>query len=342
MIINEGALPTVAVVICNYNYGHLITEALDSVLGQDLPPAQVIVVDDGSTDDSLARIQPYLDRIELIAKKNEGQVSAYNVGFAKVRSDIVIFLDSDDKLAPAATMEVSKVMRNEKVGRVHYQLSLLNVDGAPSDALIPTHMASGDLAARVKRGILFLASPGSGNAYRTETLRKLMPLPVPEGWKHGADFLAGYGCALIAEVAALKKPLGYYRIHNTESMRTLHFGNARLKTTGAQMIQARYAHFSEWISKTLPGTKMADHVIVDFSLIKKDYASSIIEASNYWDGVRAGVAQMRAAHQSIVYRDSPVYHKLALIAWLWFTLLAPRMLGARVARFVCNPSSRMS
>lgn len=338
---NSLSAPRISVVVCNYNYGHLVSQAIQSVLEQDVKPHEVIVVDDGSTDNSIEIIKKY-SGIQLITKENEGQISAYNSGFERVTGDVVLFLDSDDRLQPHALRRVGEVMGQSDAVRMHFQLRLINISGEASDAVIPTDLASGDLSHSVRKGILFLAAPGSGNAYRVSVLKKLMPLPRTSTGKHGADFLAGYGSALLGKTVALKEVLADYRIHNTESMQSLHFGNASLAVTGAEMIKARYENLRVWIQNIMPNEHLARDLIVDFSLIKKDYASAILDAPDYLSGLRKGIRLVPTLYRSIIYRASPWLMKIGLLSWVLFTLLAPRTFGRSVARYVCNPSSRMS
>ena len=96
----------VSIIIDNYNYGRFLREAVDSALCQTYPCTEIIVVDDGSTDDSRDIIASYGDRIVPILKANGGQGSAFNAGFAVSRGHIVFFLDADDFLYPHAVAQV--------------------------------------------------------------------------------------------------------------------------------------------------------------------------------------------------------------------------------------------
>jgi glycosyltransferase involved in cell wall biosynthesis len=86
----------VSIIINNYNYGHFVSEAIDSALNQTYSQIEVIVVDDGSTDNSRKIIASYEHRITSILKENGGQASALNAGFAATQGDIICFLDADD------------------------------------------------------------------------------------------------------------------------------------------------------------------------------------------------------------------------------------------------------
>ena len=93
---------TVDIIINNYNYGRFVEACVDSALGQTYGRVRVIVVDDGSTDDSRQRLCDYANGVDLVFKQNGGQASAINAGFVRSRGDVVIFLDADDVLHSAA------------------------------------------------------------------------------------------------------------------------------------------------------------------------------------------------------------------------------------------------
>ena len=89
-------MSTISVVIPNYNRAALIGETLDNVLAQSRPPDEVIVVDDGSTDDSAAVVERFGERVTLIRQANRGPGAARNRGLAAARGDLIQFMDSDD------------------------------------------------------------------------------------------------------------------------------------------------------------------------------------------------------------------------------------------------------
>ena len=92
----------VSVIILNYNYGHYLRQCIESVLAQDYPAVELIVVDDGSTDDSRAVIESYGERLVGSFKANGGMVSAMNHGFRLAHGALIMFVDSDDYLLPGA------------------------------------------------------------------------------------------------------------------------------------------------------------------------------------------------------------------------------------------------
>ncbi len=76
------------IIICSYNYERFIRETIDSALAQEPQRTRVVVIDDGSTDQSRAIIESYGDRITAVFKENEGQASAYNQGLALCRNRV--------------------------------------------------------------------------------------------------------------------------------------------------------------------------------------------------------------------------------------------------------------
>lgn len=335
-----SALPTVSIVICNYNYGHFVADAINSALKQKTPAKEIVVVDDGSTDNSREVIAGFGERVKLIAKANGGQMSAYNAGFEVITGDIVIFLDSDDCLLPDTVAEVSQAMAGSDVARAHYKLELIDSSSTKQGGVIPTVLAEGNLAPVVRRGQLFLAAPGSGNAYRVSALQRIMPLPSTPQERHGADFFAGYASAFLGHIVAINKTLGQYRVHEAIEAQSIRFGNAKLGRRGAQMIQGRYSHLRNWLAKVLPEENLAESAIIDFSIQKQDFALAIFGHDNYLDGLRAGKTELMPVLTSIVRRQNLWAMKLGLVAWVFFVWLAPRPWGRPAARFVCNPSSR--
>lgn len=92
--------PTFSVVIPTYNRAAVLADALDSALAQTLPPVEIIVVDDGSTDDTPAAVQRYAGRITYLRQPNAGPAAARNRGIDMARGQYIAFLDSDDAWAP--------------------------------------------------------------------------------------------------------------------------------------------------------------------------------------------------------------------------------------------------
>ena len=94
-----SAQPLVSILVSNYNYARYIGETIESALNQTYSNIELIVCDDGSTDDSVRIIEEYRrrdSRLQLILKANGGQASGFNAAFAASRGELLALLDSDD------------------------------------------------------------------------------------------------------------------------------------------------------------------------------------------------------------------------------------------------------
>jgi len=97
---SEVNSPRVSVIIPTYNRAQMLVECLESVISQTFTDYEVIVIDDGSTDDTGELVKPYLDRIEYIKHENKGNAAARNSGLDIARGELIAFLDSDDLWLP--------------------------------------------------------------------------------------------------------------------------------------------------------------------------------------------------------------------------------------------------
>jgi glycosyltransferase involved in cell wall biosynthesis len=92
--------PLVSVVMPAYNSARYIAQALDSALEQDYPALEIVVVDDGSTDDTVNIVTRYGDKVRLLSQKNQGSAAARNFGIREARGKYIAFLDADDAWWP--------------------------------------------------------------------------------------------------------------------------------------------------------------------------------------------------------------------------------------------------
>ena len=90
----------VSIIIPTYNRGWIIKEAIDSVMAQDYRDFELIIVDDGSTDNTPAILHSYRDEILVFRQENQGVSAARNRGLAAASGDLIAFLDSDDLWLP--------------------------------------------------------------------------------------------------------------------------------------------------------------------------------------------------------------------------------------------------
>ena len=202
-----------SIVITSYNASRFIADTIESALAQDYPNLEVIVVDDGSKDDSLAVIGRYSDRLTVISKENGGQASAFNSGFAQSTGSIVFFLDGDDTLLPDTVSRVADIW-HPAISKIHFKLQRMLQDGTPiPGAMLPPYrpLPSGDLTPLLRRFGFYPSPPTSGNAFSRAFLDHV--LPMPEGpYRSSADtFLLGLA-PLFGNIGALGGIGGHWRL----------------------------------------------------------------------------------------------------------------------------------
>jgi glycosyltransferase involved in cell wall biosynthesis len=207
------SLPAITVLIDSYNYGRYVEAAIDSVLVQDFPQDQVeiLVVDDGSTDDTRERVAKYGERVRYLWKENGGQASAFNLGFAEARGEIIATLDGDDYFLPGKLRRVAEEFEKDRdAGMVyHARRNLTESTGALSE---PEFFAeSGFLGADEARLLRYELYPTSCLAFRRDVVRRL--LPIPESLRIQADGHLVLLMPLIAPVDAVMERLSVYRLH---------------------------------------------------------------------------------------------------------------------------------
>lgn len=126
------AEPTlVSVIIATYNRAQLLRQTVESVLAQTYPHIELIVIDDGSPDDTPAVMAAYGDRIVYVRQANQGGSAACNNGFAISKGAYVTFLDHDDLMAPTKIARQVQVLESDpSIGLCHCQFNYIDQEGA--------------------------------------------------------------------------------------------------------------------------------------------------------------------------------------------------------------------
>ena len=205
--------PRVTVLIDTYNYGQFIEEAIESVLAQEfaLEQVEIIVVDDGSTDDTAERVKKFGARVRYIHKANGGQASAFNLGFAEARGEIVALLDADDYWLPGKLRRVAEEFeKHPEAGVVYHRLQEFDMrSGERRDGAFTA--ISGFVAKKREDLLRYVLYPTSALAFRRSWVEKL--LPIPEGLKIQADSHLSGLIIFVAPVVAVDEALAVYRVH---------------------------------------------------------------------------------------------------------------------------------
>lgn len=203
---------TTSVVMSNYNYARFLPEALDSILAQTIPADEIIVVDDGSTDESRRILAEYAVRhpsIRPIFQENAGQARAMNTGVAASAGDVVLFMDSDDTWAPGKIETVLPFL--ERHGFVQH--NLMCGDKLYRSFLVPDDHRSYMFAF----GLVDFFVPTSGLCLRRDVVAKVFPLPEAELLRICADAYVTRLALAYSTLYTIPQALGMYRVHGSNN-----------------------------------------------------------------------------------------------------------------------------
>lgn len=240
--LQTGSLPLVSILINNYNYDRFLKAAIDSALSQTYPNIEVVVVDDGSIDQSQSMITSYGNQIVPVLKPNGGQASAFNAGFEQSNGELLFFLDADDTFAPNKIETIvnffTQLIPNNPSLLLFNALAAIDEKGLPLDVdplngscewrdlhgnrELPKflHGALTRISTPAEvykhaanyRYIPYLASPTSGFAMTRTLAEQVFPLPC-QGVKTSADDFLVKAASLLGEIYAADAVLTQYRIH---------------------------------------------------------------------------------------------------------------------------------
>jgi glycosyltransferase involved in cell wall biosynthesis len=169
--------PLVSVVIPAYNAAKLVGDTVDAVLAQTYPNVEVIVVDDGSKDDTAAALAPYGDRIRVIRKANGGLASARNAGTRTARGEYVAMVDADDLCTPDRVgLQLAFMQEHPEVVLCSSAFSAFDANGRISDDYGPLYYSMiGDAPAGVRSlyplGERKRLTPAPGTSAELQTYR---------------------------------------------------------------------------------------------------------------------------------------------------------------------------
>ncbi len=207
--------PIISIIIDTYNYGAYIENAINSALSQTLLEdlREIIVIDDGSIDDTSERVAAFGNKIVYHRKENGGQASAFNVGISFARGDYIAFLDADDYFYPTKLSKVLAIFkRDENIGIVFNKFDMVDEGGKVINRNMPKQLISGNIKHRVLMGYPS-GSPSSGISIKKEIAQKIS---VPEApFRISADYFYLNIIPLITEVGVIETSEHAYRIHNS-------------------------------------------------------------------------------------------------------------------------------
>jgi glycosyltransferase involved in cell wall biosynthesis len=236
--------PLVTALVDTFNHERYIEQALVSIVEQNLPPTEleILVVDDGSTDRTPEIVRKFAPQVRLLRKKNGGQASAFNAGFAETHGRLIAFLDGDDWWAKGKLVAVLDAFESDHqsaaVSHAYYEVR----DGGgeeifrgPREEEI-LNLSTPEAAALARDHWHFLLP--CALTVRRELLERV--IPIPEILVFSADGPIATA-SMAMGVRVLPQPLAYYRLHsnNLNAVDEQDMGKIRRKfEMGARMFEA--------------------------------------------------------------------------------------------------------
>lgn len=227
----------ISVLVSCHNYRELVVEAIDSALAQSLPPLEVIVIDDGSTDGSGEMLEArYAGHpvVTVIRTPNRGQLATFVAAFRASRGDIVAFLDADDRWRPQYLERIAAVYRQlPSVDEVFCNMEQFG-DAKGLWLAILHDEDLGTAAIRMWATQRYYGVPTSGISMRRQLAESIFRIPesyFPQ-WRTRADDCLVFGAAL----------LGAHRYY-----------------IGDALIEYRFHGRNSWAGRTFPAVEVAQH-----------------------------------------------------------------------------------
>lgn len=222
----------ISVIIPNYNYGDFLTGTINSLLSQSEKIDEIIVVDDGSTDNSRSILEAYGDKIMAVFQENKGQAAAISNGYSKATGDLICLLDSDDYFAPDK-IKILKQLYAEypEVNWIFHDLAQINGKDIPVTGNIEldkSKLRTIDEREGTKSGKVGYDAPAtSGLTFRKTFIDALFPLPAAESIYISDHYIKFY-CLAMGSGLDLAQDLGGQLIHGDN----LYTGQKQLATRG--------------------------------------------------------------------------------------------------------------
>lgn len=250
--------PSVSVLITCFNYGAYVGRAITSALQQTYAPAEIIVSDDGSQDNSCEVVESYIQRglgIKLLRNPHAGMAANLNAAYRSCSGDVICLLDADDTFLPGKIEAVVNAFRaHPRAGFAIHRASLVDNQGR-ARGIYPllSDLPSGNCIDAIYQnsGILMGLPPTTNLALRREVADRIFPIPVE--YVGYAEQMIHRLAPLMTELCAVGLPLAHWRFHGLNDQNALHITSRRLERELKIMdsLWLEQKHYLETIDESL-------------------------------------------------------------------------------------------
>jgi cellulose synthase/poly-beta-1,6-N-acetylglucosamine synthase-like glycosyltransferase len=324
----ETRHPLLSIVITCYNYEKYVVECIESALSQNFPSLEVVVVDDGSTDNSWAEIQKYGDRVVSLKTENRGALATSLTGFSLSKGSFVYFLDADDALAEGALAQLAPYLTSD-VSKIQFRLLPVDKDGAVVGTPFPNLSAqnnSDTLIESIRIRGTYDTPPTSGNIYRRDVYENLGEM----GYERAIDGVPYLLAPFVGRVVSIEQPLGRYRRHNTNLSAFSSLSSTRVQGY-IQRFMSRLHHLSDLVRERSAG-EQAIKIRDDYAYLTEMQLMIAVLEGRRPDLGTVG-KYMRAA-----WRENTGVKKLVLAFFGIALFVLPNSLAKELTSVRLNPS----
>jgi glycosyltransferase involved in cell wall biosynthesis len=290
--------PLVSVLIPNYNYARYIGEAIESALNQTYPHFEIIICDDGSSDNSCEVVEAHArkdPRIKLVRKQNGGVASALNAAYIESNGKIICLLDADDLWMPDKLQKILEAFKSDpKSGFVIHNVIQIDSYGKfikPTPML--SKLASGWMApfALENGGFVEELPPASALCIRREVADLIFP--INEEFVRNVDTVVSNFAVFVTVIVPVPEVLNMYRLHGTNLTGTSSI-TADLLEREMNVSKCIYQELKQFLTNFY-GTKVAEKLTdLEFRLM---YCHNRYLLTRLKDALKA---ESREAHRQLI------------------------------------------
>lgn len=287
---------TVSAIIPNYNYGRFVGAAIESVLAQTYPCHEIIVVDDGSTDDSLEIISRYQkDGVKVVRQQNRGVGAARNAGVKNSSGELVAFLDADDMWLPQKIeRQLERLLSDPEFGFI--SCGMREFDATGSTIRVYDEGKEGWCADEILLIKAVIAGPGSSGLLWRSVFDRAGGFDETKEMHPSEDWEFGYRLAKVAKIAFIPDLLVEYRNHGGNG----HLQIPRLERAVTLAMDKIYKDAGPEVEKFRHQSYGNMHLIL---------SGSFLQAGQTWKSIRHAIKSMRHDPRNLATLLSKVFKK---------------------------------
>jgi glycosyltransferase involved in cell wall biosynthesis len=313
--------PRITVVIPCYNYAQYVGDAIQSVISQDYPHKEVIVVDDGSLDNSWDVISTFKDSVQALKVPNGGPLKACLAALDNSTGEYIYILDADDKLAGPTALSVAAAALINRPPKLQFPLLPVNEIGEPIGLAFPQfekNYSAEQMIEEISVGGSYLTPPTSGNIYRRDIFALTREVDY-EIWTDGVAYLV---CPFFGDVVTLNTPLALYRVHQSNQSMTTHLSAERFKHE-RNRVHARLEHLKRLLPPEFScKVPVADSLYHSFETLALERVA---------EGKRPNPRLLISAIKALFREQKSPARRLLFTSWLLLLGASPASLRMKVA-----------